>query len=161
MLTLLWMNLHITEVDAETQKDLESCDNPLIGSMKRRSCSVCGSAGATPVYSGAGRALMSWELFASTMFSKIYKLGYLLPASQKTPLALILTTGFSGTLCIRASWGGWCQFHTEKNFFLHFSVFRMTEIVKHTETHTRPSVLGTHPAWKKSARIIKIWQSYK
>lgn len=63
-----------------------------------------GAAGATaPVYGGAGRASMSRELLASTMFSKIYKLGSVSRQPKDTSVALILTTGFSGTLSIRAS----------------------------------------------------------
>lgn len=78
------MKFHPADEDGDTQEDLDSCDNPVIGSESPAQC--VGAAGATPDYGGAGRAPMSWELFAFAMFSKIYKLGHLFPASQNTHL---------------------------------------------------------------------------
>lgn len=173
MLTLNCMNIHITNLHVDTRKDLRSCHN-LVNEEKvlpnlwkvqvlPLQMGMLWSAGA------CARAPMSWELFASTIFSRRFtNLDSCEPAAKDTSLTLRLsTTGLSATLCVRASWekkkkkASVFSFTWKKTFFLQFSVFRMTEIVQHTETHTHPAVLGTHPARKISSRIIKVWQSYK
>jgi len=108
---------------------------------------------------------MTSELFTSTIFSgRFTNLDICEPAAKVTSLRCVQQLAFQLLFALKPlkkkkkSLMSFLS-HGKKN--LQFSVFRMTEIVQHTQTHTHLSVFGTHPERKISARVIKVWQSYR